>query len=179
MKLFLDFFIVALFVLAYHFYGMYTAIAVAMIAYPIQLLISWLLYRTLDKTQLFTAVVVVLLGGATLAFHNDTFFKWKPTIIYWVFGLIALGSQFYGDKVVSERLLGKTLPLSTEWWKAVNITWVIFFLAMGILNLLVVFYCSTTTWVYFKLFGLLGLTMIFMIGQITYLNYRGAIVQNP
>ena len=29
--------------------------------------------------------VVTVFGGATLVLHNDTFIKWKPTVLYWAF----------------------------------------------------------------------------------------------
>jgi intracellular septation protein len=177
MKLFFDFFIVALFFIAYQLYGIYPAVAFAVIAYPLQILVMWAYTKKLDKTQLFTAAIVIVLGSATLAFHNETFFKWKPTIVYWIFAMIALGSQFYGDKVISERLLGRTLTLSSDWWKKINLSWVVFFAVMGIANLFVVYYFSTKIWVYFKLFGLLGLTAVFMFGQIAYLTWRGAITE--
>jgi len=178
MKLFSDFAIVALFVLTYHFYGMYAAVAVTMVSYPLQFVISWFVTKTLDKTQLFTVLTVLILGGATLAFQNDTFFKWKPTIIYWLFASVLLTTQLFGKKVLIERLLGNSLSLSAYWWRNLNFSWVFFFFLLGMVNLFVVYYCSTTTWVYFKLFGLLGLTALFILAQVLYLSWRGAIVHN-
>lgn len=178
MKLFLDFFPVAIFVAVYHFYGIYSAVAVMMIIYPLQFIFTWIFTKKMDKTLLFTAITVLLLGTATLVFHNDTFFKWKPTIIYWIFSFALLGSQIIGKKVLIERLLGHTLTLSQPWWRHLNISWAVFFLVLGFVNLIIVYTCSTTTWVYFKLFGLLAITVLFLIGQIAYLNWRGALSQN-
>ena len=34
--------------------------------------------------------LVVVLGGATIYFHNETFIKWKPSVLYWAMGLSLL-----------------------------------------------------------------------------------------
>ena len=48
--------------------------------------------------------------------------------------------------------------------------WVIalFFIALGAVNLYVVYNFDTEVWVNFKLFGLLGLSILFVIGQAIY-----------
>ena len=57
-------------------------------------------------------------------------------------------------------------------WDRLNISWVIFFMISGALNIIVAYQFSTDTWVNFKLFGLFGLTFLFAIGQAVYLkNY--------
>lgn len=178
MKLFLDFFPVAIFVAVYHFYGIYSAVAIMMLIYPLQFILTWVFTKKMDKTLLFTSITVLLLGAATLFFHNETFFKWKPTLIYWIFSFALLGSQVVGKKVLIERLLGHTLSLSKQWWRNLNISWAAFFLFLGFINLLIVYTCSTTTWVYFKLFGLLALTTLFLVCQIAYLSWRGVLKQS-
>jgi intracellular septation protein len=42
---------------------------------------------------------------------------------------------------------------------------VVFFVAMGFLNLYVAYNFSEETWVNFKLFGLMSLSLVFILGQ--------------
>ena len=109
----------------------------------------------------------------TLLFRDDMFIKWKPTIVNWIFALVVLGSQFIGKRTVLERLLGGQMQMPATIWKKINISWGLFFLVSGLLNLYVAFYfrthldeaTRTDFWVNFKVFGLLGLTLAFSIIQ--------------
>jgi intracellular septation protein len=49
-------------------------------------------------------------------------------------------------------------------------SWVIFFIALGIINLFVVYNFDTDTWVNFKLFGMMGITILFVIIQAIYMS---------
>jgi len=110
------------------------------------------------------------LGGATILFQDKTFIQWKPTVVNWLFGAAFLGSQFIGQKTIVQRLMESNLELPQEIWKNLNIAWVIFFLAMGVLNLIVAYNFSEETWVNFKLFGMLGLTFVFILAQGLYMS---------
>ncbi len=50
-------------------------------------------------------------------------------------------------------------------WKRMNDSWIAFFVALGVVNLVVAFNFSRTTWVTFKSFGLTALTIVFALGQ--------------
>ena len=49
-------------------------------------------------------------------------------------------------------------------WRKLNVAWVLFFAAAGLLNIYVA-YNFEKSWPTFKVFGLMGLTFAFMIGQ--------------
>ena len=109
--------------------------------------------------------LVVVFGGATLLLHDETFIKWKPTILYWLFAVVLFGSaQFFGRNLI-RSMLEQQVQLPETLWRTVNLAWIGFFAAMGALNLLVAFNFSTDTWVSFKLFGGMGLMFIFIIAQ--------------
>jgi intracellular septation protein len=55
-------------------------------------------------------------------------------------------------------------------WLRLNLAWILFFTAMGGLNLFVAFRFSTDIWVDFKLFGGMGLLFLFALGQGLYLS---------
>lgn len=168
LKLFYDFFPIVLFFIAFKIYGIYVATGVGIAVTGLQLLFNTLWHRRFDKQLLITFIVFVFFGGMTLYFHNPLFVKWKPTVIYWIFAVILLGSQFIGEKPIIQRMLTKMLENATVpdvIWRRLNMAWVIFFTALGCLNLYVAYSFSTDTWVNFKLYGTLGALMGFSFLQ--------------
>ena len=73
-------------------------------------------------------------------------------------------------KNLLQALLGAQLKLPTKVWQRLNLAWIAFFAAMGVLNLWVAYSFSTATWVNFKLFGALGLMLAFTVAQGLYLS---------
>ena len=107
--------------------------------------------------------VIVVFGGLTLWLKNEMFIKWKPTILYWIFGSILLYGIVTGKNFMT-MLLKKQLALPKECWDATQKIWCVFFALAGLVNLAVAYLCSTDTWVNFKMFGLLGITFVFTLG---------------
>jgi len=166
MKLLFDFFPILLFFIAYKMYDIYIATGVAIAASVLQVALFWWQYKRVDKMHLITLGLVVLLGGATLLLHDEMFIKWKPTLVNWLFALVFLGSYWFSNKTILQRMLADQITLQDEHvWVGLNWAWVGFFTFSGALNLFVVYQFSTDTWVNFKLFGLMGLTLIFVIAQ--------------
>ena len=170
MKLLYDYFPIICFFIAYKFYGIFVATAVTMVASVAQIGIYWLIYQRFEKIHLITLAFIVILGGATLLFHNAIFIQWKPTVIYWIFGLLLLFSHFIGKKPIIHRLLSDKIQLPKKIWDRINFSWGIFFIALGFLNIYIVYHYSTNAWVNFKLFGTLGLTLLFTLIQVIYLS---------
>ncbi len=169
MKLLFDFFPILLFFISYKWLGIYIATAVTIVASILQ--VGWIYYRyrKLEPVHLITLASVVILGGATLLFHNELFIKWKPTAIYWLMALAFLISHFMQKNLIY-RMMSSQIELPKKIWKTLNLCWVAFFVFMGALNIYVVYHFSTNTWVDFKLFGTLILTLIFGVGQALYLS---------
>lgn len=170
MKFLFDFFPILLFFLAYKVYDIYVATAVAIAASFIQVGLHWLKHRKIENSHLITLVILILFGGATLLLQDETFIKWKPSVVNWVFALVFLGSQFIGNKTIIERMMSKSISLPAAIWTKLNLSWVVFFIALGLINLYVVYNYDTDTWVNFKLFGMMGLTIVFIIGQAFYMS---------
>jgi intracellular septation protein len=165
MKFLFDFFPILLFFVAYKFFDIYTATAVAIAASFIQVGWFWLQHRRVEKMLIITLVMVTVLGGATLIFQDETFIKWKPSVVNWLFGIAFLGSQFIGKKPIIQRMMEASIEMPEKVWFHLNSAWSIFFIAMGFLNLYVAYNFDTDTWVNFKMFGMIGLTFLFIIGQ--------------
>jgi intracellular septation protein len=171
MKLLLDFLPIVIFFIVYKTTNdIILATAVLIPATLLQMLYTWIRTHKIEKMQLVTLGLVIVLGGATVLFQDKTFIQWKPTVVNWLFGLAFLGSQFIGEKTIVERLMGSNISLPSFAWKNLNIAWVVFFIAMGALNLFVAYTFSEEAWVNFKLFGMLGLTVIFIVIQGIYLS---------
>ena len=169
MKLLFDFFPVLLFFAAFKLYDIYVATAVIIVASAAQVGWSWLKHRQVERMPLITLALIVVLGGITLLLHDESFIKWKPTLVNWFFALAFLGSQLIGSRTIIERMMGQNVQLPLPVWTRLNLAWVTFFVAMGGLNLYVAFHFDTDTWVNFKLFGMLGLTLVFVLLQALYL----------
>ena len=129
--------------------------------------IAWVHFRhgKVDKMLWISLGLVVVFGGMTLAFQNEAFIKWKPTILYWVFAISLGFSALVMKKNPMKAMLGEQLTLPEPVWGKVTLSWIAFFAVMGVLNLLVAFNFPTDTWVNFKLFGGMGLMLVFVIGQ--------------
>ncbi len=174
MKFLFDLFPVILFFAAFKIpedpkEGIMLATAVAIIASILQVAIYWAKFRRFEKMHLFTLGIIIVLGGATLLLQDETFIKWKPTAVNWLFAAIFLGSQFIGRKNLVQRMMEASIIVPSIVWTRLNLSWVIFFTVVGIANLYVAFNFDLDTWVNFKLFGVLGLTLIFVFAQGFYL----------
>lgn len=170
MKLLTDFFPIILFFIVYKIFDIYAATVVAIGASLLQVVVYRLLYKRYERMHVFSLIIITVLGGATLFFHNPQFIKLKPTGVYWVSSLLLWGSMFIGSKPIIQKMMDGNISLPTTIWKRLNHAWAVFFLAMGFLNLYVATYYSTDTWVNFKLFGGLGITLIFVFIQALYLT---------
>ncbi|MGE0371425.1 MAG: septation protein A [Gammaproteobacteria bacterium] len=172
MKLLFDFFPVLLFFAAYKLTGdnIYIATAVAIAATFVQSAVFWLRHRRLEKMHVITLVLLVVFGGATLLLQDEVYIKWKPTVLNWLFGLVFIGSHFIGDRPVIQRLMAQAVTLPQAVWYRLNLLWSLFFIAVGFINLYVVYNFDTDTWVNFKLFGIIGLTLLFIIAQSFYIG---------
>jgi len=169
MKMLFDLFPVLLFFAAYKLFGIYAATAVLIAASLAQVCIFWLKNRRFETMHLLTLALVIVFGGATLLLRDKMFIEWKPTVINWLFAAAFLGSRFFGDKSLIERMMGEKLALPSAIWQRLNTAWVCFFIAMGAANLFVVYSFDTTTWVTFHTVGLMGMTLVFVVMQSLYL----------
>lgn len=177
MKFLFDFFPVLAFFIAFKWpsdpeQAIYIATATLIVASILQIIIYWLLYRRFEKMHVITLIVVLIFGAATLLFHDERFIKWKPTVVLWIFALIALATHFIGEKTLFQRMIGLAdgnIIAPPHVWARLNISWIVFFILAGAANIYVAFNFSIDTWVDFKVFGLTILNFVFMIGQLAYL----------
>ena len=157
MKQFLDFLPLIVFFAFYKLYDIYVASGALIVATALALVFTWVKYRKVEKMTLITFLMVLVFGTLTLVFHNDLFIKWKVTVIYALFALALLISQWVLKKPLVQRMLGKELTL------VLGHTGTSISLACGLANIYVAFWLPQNVWVNFKVFGLTVLTLVFTL----------------
>ena len=165
MKLLFDLFPVILFFIVFKIAGVFAATATAIAATFVQ--VGWVKYRhgKVDTMLWVSLGIITVFGGATLLLHDETFIKWKPTILYWFFAVALLFSAIVLKKNLMRSLLQEKMALPDFVWHRLNLSWSAFFALLGILNLYVAHNFSTAAWVNFKLFGATGIMLVFILAQ--------------
>lgn len=170
MKFLFDLFPVILFFAAFKMADIYVATAVAIGATFLQIGVLALLKKKIDSMLWASLGIIVVFGGATLVLRDETFIKWKPTVLYWLFGIALALAELLLRRNLIRSMLGAQVQLPDAVWRQLNWSWVAFFALMGVVNLLVAFNFTTDQWVDFKLFGATGLMLVFVVGQALYLS---------
>ncbi|MDR0378747.1 MAG: septation protein A [Candidatus Accumulibacter sp.] len=167
MKFLFDIFPVVLFFAAFKLGDIFIATGVAIATTFAQ--VGWQLARgrAVDRMLWISLAIIVVTGGLTLLLRDETFIKWKPTILYWAFAAGLGGSTLFFRKNLIRGLLAERIRMPDRVWRYLNLSWIGFFTFMGFANLAVAFAfgLSTETWVNFKLFGGLGLMLVFALLQ--------------
>lgn len=170
MKFLFDLFPVILFFIVFKMLGIYAATTAAIIATLAQ--IGWVKFKhgKVDGMLIASGVIIVVFGGATLLLHDETFIKWKPTVLYWLFAIVLFAAELFWNKNLIRTVMQQQIALPDPVWRRLNHAWAGFFAVMGVLNLYVAYNFATETWVDFKLFGTMGLMVLFVVLQSLYLG---------
>ena len=145
------------------------ATGVVIVATLLQVGILALRRQKIDTLLWVSLGIVVVLGGLTIWFNNETFIKWKPTVYYWLAATAMLVTQYVFRKNPLQALMGTQLVLPDLIWRRLTWAYVGFFTALGFLNLYVAFNYPTSTWVTFKVFALTGLMFAFIVLQLFFI----------
>jgi intracellular septation protein len=134
--------------------------------------LGWMRYSTgrTEPMQWLSLGVIVVFGGATLVAQDETFIKWKPTVLYWAMGGALMVGQVFFRRNWLQSLMKSQMALPDHAWRVMLWSWCGFFALMGVLNLWVAYHFDTDTWVNFKLFGGMGLMLVFVLAQAMYLG---------
>ncbi len=173
MKQFSHFLPVVAFVAVFYLADIYYATAALMAAVTVQVAVVWWLKRKVEHQLKITFWIALTLGGLTLTLQDQTFIQWKPTVVYWIFAVAFVASQYIGERNLLQRVLGAQLELRARIWRNLNLGWAVGFLLAGILNIWVAYNFSITVWVNFKLIGGIGLTLFYVVLTFAYLVWGG------
>jgi len=165
MQFLVDYFPLLLFFAAFKLWDIYVATAVAIVASVAQ--IAYFRWRRgkVEVVHWLSLLIIAVFGGATLLLHDETFIKWKPTVLYWLFAaILAVGRLGFRRNLIGALLKEITLPDAV--WARVTWIWVAFLLAMGGVNLYVATHYSTAAWVNFKVWGAMGMFFLLAVGTV-------------
>ena len=105
MKFLFDLFPVILFFAAFKLGDIYLATGVAIAATFVQIAWSWLRHRKVENMMWISLAIISVFGGMTLLLHDETFIKWKPTVLYWTFALVLAVSALVFRKNLIRTLM--------------------------------------------------------------------------
>jgi intracellular septation protein len=168
MRLLLDFFPIALFVVAYKLGDIYAATAVLMAATALQTALIYKIDGKVATVQKATLGLIVVFGTLTLVLHDQRFIQWKPTVLYVALALLLAVALLVFKRYLLHLMLGTQLKLPTAVWHKLALMWAAYFLAMGVLNAVVAVYFTLDQWVEFKLWGYI-FPVLFILGQGLYI----------
>ncbi|MGF1726552.1 septation protein A [Photobacterium nomapromontoriensis] len=171
MKQLIDFIPLIVFFILYKTNDIYVATGALIAATAIQLIVTFLLYKKVEKMQLITFIMVSVFGGLTIFLHDANFIKWKVTLIYAIFAIGLATSQYMGNPLI-KKMLGKEITLPEAVWNRINSAWTLFFVVCAIVNVYIAFRLPLDVWVNFKVFGLLILTLIFTLATGGYIYHH-------
>jgi len=145
-------------------YHLFVATGAFMVAIVVAMMASYVVTRHVPVMAIVTGIIVLIFGTLTLALHDETFIKVKPTIIYGFFALVLGGGLLFGRSFIAV-IFDQMFNLTARGWRILTLRWALFFFAMAILNEVIWRTQSTDFWVGFKAFGVVPLTMLFAITQ--------------
>jgi intracellular septation protein len=150
-----------------------------MIAMAAAIAVSWWKTRHVSPMLWITGVLVLVFGGLTLYYHDQTFIQVKPTIVYAMFAVI-LGYGLVANKPLLQTMLESAYPgLSAKGWRLLTINWTVFFVAMAVLNEVMRHMLDWDRWVTFKTWVVIPLTLVFAIANIPMLLRHGLQLEKP
>ncbi|WP_392559255.1 septation protein A [Orbus mooreae] len=141
-------------------YDIFAGVKALMISATIVFFIIYVVYKRIEKIELFSYLMIIIFGALTLYLHNENFIKWKVTLINFLFAIILLVSQIGFKKNLIQKILGKEIQLAAEVWNKLNMLWAFFFILCGLVSLYVTYNMSTEFFGIFKTFILPGASLL-------------------
>ena len=147
----------------------FLATVVFMVAMASALIASLVWLRHVPVMPLVSGLMVLVFGGLTLWFADDTFIKIKPTAVNALFGTALLVGVMFG-KPLLKIVLDSVLQLDEAGWRILSLRWGCFFYVLAVMNEIVWRTQSDADWINFKVFGMMPLTLVFAMAQTGLIN---------
>lgn len=147
-------------------YGAFIAVtAVFVPVFLVSMGVVWWLTGRISRMQVFTAVVLIVMGALTVWFNDDRFVKLKPTLIYGAFGAILGVGLLFGQSYL-RYVMEELTPLQDEGWMLLTKRATFFFVGMAVLNVVIWQLLSEQIFVVWDTVGQLAATFAFFMGQV-------------
>ena len=147
-------------------YGAFIAVtAVFVPVFLASMGVVWWLTGRISRMQVFTAVVLIVMGALTVWFNDDRFVKLKPTLIYGAFGAI-LGVGLLLGQSYLRYVMEELTPLQDEGWMLLTKRATLFFVGMALLNVVIWQLLSEQIFVLWDTVGQIVATFAFFMGQV-------------
>ncbi len=172
MRFLIDLAPLIVFFIAFKWFGIQVATAVLMLGLVLQIAYLKIRYGTVAQMYWISLCFVLVFGGLSLWLGDPRFLQWKVTVINWILAAVLGWSPLLFKKNLIRALFHTQMTLNEIIWTRLNYFWTGYFLGLGALNLLIMYYCSLETWVEFKAFGILGLTFLFSCFQASYIYFK-------
>lgn len=140
--------------------------------------ILWWLTGTLSKMQIFTAVLVTVMGGLSVWLNDERFLKVKPTLLYLLFAGILFFGIMRGRSFLAD-ILSEAMPLTPEGWMILTKRMAWFFVVLAVANEVVWRFMSTEIWVTFKTFDMPIAMFVFLFSQAGLLKAHSSEEETP
>ncbi len=145
----------------------------------IQIISSIIFKEPIKKSHIAYFILGLLLLAMAYWFNDESFIKWKTTIMVWAGALVILVRQIVSKKYVFIDLMDTSVEFKTDPPKSklnkINAVWIGALTIFGGLNLYVAYNYSTDFWFYFKMIGLfvtlMGLMILSFILVAEHLNF--------
>ena len=161
------------FFVGFKVWGVFVGTGVFMAAMIAAVIVSkWKLGRISPLLGL-SAVLIVGFGALTIWFHDPRFIQLKPTIIYAGLGALLLGGVMLGRPLLKYVLEAGFEGLGARAWIVLSRNWGLFFVAMAVLNEILVSQLSFDTWLAVKVWALIPLSIVFGIAHVPYMMKNG------
>ncbi|MBN2972238.1 septation protein IspZ [Roseomonas aeriglobus] len=157
-----------------------TATVAFMIAIAAAMVVSRVKLGRISPMLWFSGGLVLVFGALTLYFHDTTFIKVKPTIVYAMLaGILAFG--VVTGRPMLKLMLESAYPgLTEQGWRKLTISWAAFFTVMAVANEVAWRVLAPgddlSRWAAFKLWVVMPATFLFAMANIPMLLKNGLAV---
>jgi len=134
MKFLFDFGPIILFFVVYKFFGLYAAIYAMIASTFAQMMYTRIITGKFVTSQVLTFILLIIFGGISIALRDPAFVMWKVSVLYVIFALALIGSNWIGSKTLLERMMGKELELPRAIWTRLTWFWGFGFVGIAIVN---------------------------------------------
>ena len=159
-----------------------TATVAFMVAIAVAMIVSRVKLGGISPMLWLSGGLVVVFGALTLYFHDTTFIKVKPTIVYAMLASI-LTFGLATERPLLKTMLGGAYPgLSAVGWRRLTVNWAAFFAVMAVANEVAWRILAPgdelTRWAAFKLWVVVPSTFVFALANIPMLLKHGLMLDD-